>query len=585
MADGQSLLFCVLQWAWLAMVSLQLVGGMITKTLLTNFQESNRGDITITILSNTDQGVKDGIIQKGNWFSVDYFSSGGLETIQRDLEQRYKDQVEITTRQTSGGLTGVSSPAKGTVNPLTLEYIIDAQHYPLYGTVNTKDGKKLGAVLSKPSDIVINQALAATLGVAVGDSVRINRSEKDFTVQGIVSDTAEPGIQNTANALFGFYYLDASALPLLGIEGSRAHIIYVKLADPTKVDEVAKTLQIAYPYLGITSTTDLQNANASTALTLMLLVNVVAVLSLLLGGIGIANTMQVIVNRRRTEIAVLKSIGMLGGQITNLFLVEAVLMGLLGSLIGCVLGLGLAWLIRGAAEAFISQTIPFQISIVPLIAGILAGVLISTIFALYPTMLARRIRPKALFQPDEALIPRSGIGLRLGIMVLTIILSSMVALLFFGITAAAVVPAAFIFAVILYMLLWAILEFLTRLVPSLGNFDLHFAMRSVRGAKRRYVSGLMALVLGIFALSLVTLLITGIIDAFQRSTVNETGGNVAVFALPVSFDAVKAAITKTVGENNFTLLSTINVELVKATTQKGETLSLDALKQRATAAG
>ena len=68
------------------------------------------------------------------------------------------------------------------------------------------------------------------------------------------------------------------------------------------------------------------------------MVTVMGLVSLLIGGIGIVNTMLVIVSRRTTEIAVLKTIGLEGEQVTVLFLVEAVLMGIFGSLIGIVLG-------------------------------------------------------------------------------------------------------------------------------------------------------------------------------------------------------------------------------------------------------
>ena len=64
--------------------------------------------------------------------------------------------------------------------------------------------------------------------------------------------------------------------------------------------------------------------------------------SLLIGGIGIVNTMLVVVSRRTVEIAVLKTLGLKAYRVTQLFLVEALLMGLVGLAAGSCLGVALA---------------------------------------------------------------------------------------------------------------------------------------------------------------------------------------------------------------------------------------------------
>ena len=69
---------------------------------------------------------------------------------------------------------------------------------------------------------------------------------------------------------------------------------------------------------------------------------IVGLLALLIGGVGIVNTMQVLLARRRVEIAMLKTTGYQRRDLYLLFGLEAALLGLIGGILGALLGIGIA---------------------------------------------------------------------------------------------------------------------------------------------------------------------------------------------------------------------------------------------------
>jgi putative ABC transport system permease protein len=137
--------------------------------------------------------------------------------------------------------------------------------------------------------------------------------------------------------------------------------------------------------------TQIAAALSSTTAVMTGLLGAVAAVSLLVGGIGIMNIMLVSVAERTREIGIRLAIGALGHQVLTQFLVEAVVLCLIGGLIGIALGLGLAALGASALE------VPFQVN--PLVVAGAFGFsgLIGIVFGFFP---ARRA---ALLDPIEAL--------------------------------------------------------------------------------------------------------------------------------------------------------------------------------------
>jgi len=122
--------------------------------------------------------------------------------------------------------------------------------------------------------------------------------------------------------------------------------------------------------------------------TLSLLLGGIAAISLLVGGIGIMNIMLVSVTERTKEIGIRKAIGAGRRSIMMQFLIEALMV----SLMGCVFGLLLSWLILGIVTA-IAGSITFGMSLGVVVLAVGFSSAIGLVFGLYPANKAAKKHP------------------------------------------------------------------------------------------------------------------------------------------------------------------------------------------------
>lgn len=133
--------------------------------------------------------------------------------------------------------------------------------------------------------------------------------------------------------------------------------------------------------------------SAGIVLTLIQLVLVgIASISLVVGGIGIMNTMVMAVMERTREIGVMKAVGATDRQVQGIFIAEAGLFGMVGGIIGAAVGLGAAFLVSSFAD---SAGFPLPIDPDPFVIGgaIFFALVVGIISGIYPARRAAKLDP------------------------------------------------------------------------------------------------------------------------------------------------------------------------------------------------
>jgi putative ABC transport system permease protein len=247
-------------------------------------------------------------------------------------------------------------------------------------------GSWLNEATARYPAAVLGARTAHVLGIlTVNPDVQIWLAGRWFTVVGIL-DPVPLASELDLGALIGW----PAAQRYLGFDGNIT-TLYVR-ADPHAVqtarDLLARTVNPAQPNeVDVSRPSDALAAQAATETTFTGLLLGLGAVALLVGGIGVANTMVISVLERRAEIGLRRALGATCGHIRLQFLAESLLLSLLGGTAGVLLGSGVT---------AVYATLRGWPTVIPAWAtagGITAALLIGAIAGLYPAIRAARLAP------------------------------------------------------------------------------------------------------------------------------------------------------------------------------------------------
>ncbi|MCX4714269.1 ABC transporter permease [Streptomyces virginiae] len=264
--------------------------------------------------------------------------------------------------------------------------VLKAAKDDLLGTLRARmaSGTWLNAATGRYPSVVLGDVSARRLGITEpGQQVFIGG--RYFTVTGILEPVPlAPEIERSA--LIGW----EAAERLLGF-GGHPTAVYERSADERVAAVRALIPRTANPQtpsaVQVTDPSAALQAKAATEGAFSTLLLGLGGIALLVGGVGVANTMIISVLERRHEIGLRRSLGGTKGQIRIQFVTESLLLSGLGGLAGIALG--------GAATAVYARAgdLPWVVPLWAVTGGFAATLAIGTLAGLYPAVRAARLSP------------------------------------------------------------------------------------------------------------------------------------------------------------------------------------------------
>ncbi|NOX93258.1 MAG: FtsX-like permease family protein [Gammaproteobacteria bacterium] len=212
---------------------------------------------------------------------------------------------------------------------------------------------------------------------------------RKYTVIGIVNDL--PPLQNNAKPEQAYipYSVMKKEWPYLLLD-----TVYLTIYKEYEVEEnIGRIKSVLEKIYGETSKnwvkgmTDILKSEKAIIMQTTLIITGVASLSLFVGGIGIMNIMLVTVKERTKEIGIRKAIGATDASILHQFLLEGVMLCILGGVVGTIFGIACAQVVADLME------IPVKISWSAIIVALVFSSGVGVFFSLYPAIYASKLSP------------------------------------------------------------------------------------------------------------------------------------------------------------------------------------------------
>lgn len=286
--------------------------------------------------------------------------------------------------------------------------------YPFYGAIIT-DPEAAWAGLHDARRAVVEPSLLTALGARVGDTLSLG--EALFEISGTI--VSAPGSTGIRSAFGPRIFIPAGHLDetrLLGF-GSRAEYeAFLKLSSARSAQALADSRRAALAAERVrirTVSEDQNNLNESLS-RLTRYLGLVALIALLLGGIGVSSAVVVFIRQRWETVAVLRCLGASARQVLAVYTLEAAAMGLVGSIIGAAGGLAAQRALPALLAGLLPVDVRAEVSWLATALGVAVGVLVSLLFAALPLLSLRRVPPlAALRRAYESDTPRKLDGWRI----------------------------------------------------------------------------------------------------------------------------------------------------------------------------
>ncbi|MDR1272277.1 MAG: ABC transporter permease [Clostridiales Family XIII bacterium] len=350
--------------------------------------------VLVSLVTSATSSVTSQIESMGSdMLTVSVRDDKGLPLRLADLSDIAQDEsisMIAPTTQTMGSVKSGSETTEVSVEGT------NASYFQIQGDELASGRLLKSADLENTSYVAVlsNEAAVEIYGTAdaTGQTMVMNGSK--FLVVGVLAE--DDSLMASIGNMYSIY-IPYTVAERLADSSSGISSFYAAASDPEYTDRAEAAIEAALlsrfkndeDSFYILNQSVLAETMSSVTNTFALLLGGIAAISLLVGGIGIMNIMLVSVTERTREIGIRKAIGANKRVILLQFLVEALMI----CLIGCALGIALSGGILLIVNIFTSDTLTFTFSGSVILVAVLFSTFIGVVFGLYPARKAANMHP------------------------------------------------------------------------------------------------------------------------------------------------------------------------------------------------
>lgn len=352
------------------------IGSGATNNVTSEVQSLGTGTLTVNITSDSDE-------------TLDY--------------SQLDEILEINNVESVAPYKNVSGTvSRGTVTSRRASILATTPQYMSVMNLTISDGRILSSIdLNNCNKVcLIGSDLASTLFEDVKISKIIGQSLKiegdNYTVIGVLTSTGSSMGNNVDTTLI----IPFTTAKYLKGDMSISDL-YVKVKDENYIDNttslieryISSTLSISTDYFSVSAQDSMLDTMSNITSTLSLLLGGIAGISLVVGGIGVMNVMLVSVTERTKEIGIRKALGAKRRDILMQFLIESLMICIIGGTIGVLFGLGIGRILQLFGFNFVVKN---GIVLISFVSSALIGIL----FGIFPAYKASKLNPIQALRTD-----------------------------------------------------------------------------------------------------------------------------------------------------------------------------------------
>jgi len=420
---------------------------------------------------------------------------------------------------------------------LAVVRFIDPNNYPIY----TKGISPLNIQSLDSNNVILSNNISSRLNVAVGEKVevfnRLHGTSHTMTILDIDEKSHLTSTDYDMN-IFGYMYVSNE---LLDVFTERYfNRVFIALDNEESIESVYAAMENLFPDAQIRTLEQTRENMISEISSINLMLLAIAFITFIVSGIVLVAIMFSSILNRRTEICILKIVGMKKGTMVMSIVFEVLSYTILGNIIGAIIGLLLGSTVNRLVFDVGIGTLPISVISSLILNVFLLSAAIIIVFTIIPIIVMDRINVNAILREQQT----SKVGLvKLGfpIFIIVLFIGFVLSMYINSIAGLAITVGVFLFGILLYYLCKLMLTIISKVRIS-KNLVMSYAFRNIGNQRKKFSLALIMMFIGMISLGVIINMRREILPTIASAIQVQSGYNAIIHLSTDSESELRAVV-------------------------------------------